>query len=166
MKSKYLLLTLLASAGLVAADAPAPATAPATAPAAAPAAEAPKTDAPVVAKSKVPGVSDADYQRYMNVRVGLESKDANLIALKAAVDAAKKKAKDATDPEAKKAADKEAKAADKAFSEARKAAVLASNPELKEIAEKINAHWAKESADKNKKKKAADAAAAAADAKK
>jgi hypothetical protein len=154
MKSKYLLLTLLASAGLVAAEA--------TAPAAAPAAEAPKAEAP---KSKVPGVSDEDYQRYINTRVGLEKSDPQLIALKATAEEAKKKAKDATDPEAKKAAEKEFKAADKAYSQARAAAVLAKSPELKEVADKITAYWAKESVEKNKKKKAAEAAAAA-DAKK
>lgn len=152
------LLLLLTATGLIAADAAksdaaAPAAAaPATAPAstsAAPA-EAPK-------KSKVPGVSDEDYQKYINTRNGIENNDPEIKALKAAADAAEAKVKAASKDD-KAAAEKEFKAADKAFKDARSAAVLKKNPELADVAKKITDFWAKETA--NKKKKKADAAAA------
>ncbi len=118
MKSKYLLLTLLASAGLVAADAPTPA--------AAPAAEAPKADAPVAApaaeapKTKVPGVADATYDKFKAVRK-LAEKEPEVIAAKSNYEAAKKKAdENAADTDAKKASD----AANTAYKASRKAACL------------------------------------------
>lgn len=136
------LLLLISATGLFAAE-PAKPTATTTTPAA----EAPK--------SKVPGVSDEDYQRYINTRVGIENNDPEIKALKAAIDAAKEKAKSAA-PADKAAADKEVKDAEKAFSKARAAAVLKKSPELAEVAKKITDFWTKEAIAK-KKKKAAEA---------
>ena len=137
------LLLLISATGLFAAEQAQPAATTTT-----PAAEAPK--------SKVPGVSDEDYQRYINTRVGIENNDPEIKALKAAIDAAKEKAKSAT-PENKAAADKEVKDAEKAYSKARAAAVLKKSPELAEVAKKITDFWTKEAIAK-KKKKAAEAA--------
>ena len=137
------LLLLISATGLFAAEQAKP-----TATTTTPAAEAPK--------SKVPGVSDEDYQRYINTRVGIENNDPEIKALKAAIDAAKEKAKSAA-PADKAAADKEVKDAEKAFSKARAAAVLKKSPELAEVAKKITDFWTKEAIAK-KKKKAAEAA--------
>ena len=137
-----ILLLLISATGLFAAEQAKP-----TATTTTPAAEAPK--------SKVPGVSDEDYQKYINTRVGIENNDPEIKALKAAIDAAKEKAKSAA-PADKAAADKEVKDAEKAFSKARAAAVLKKSPELAEVAKKITDHWTKEAA--KKKKKAAEAA--------
>ena len=136
------LLLLISATGLFAAEQAKP-----TATTTTPAAEAPK--------SKVPGVSDEDYQRYINTRVGIENNDPEIKALKAAIDAAKEKAKSAA-PADKAAADKEVKDAEKAFSKARAAAVLKKSPELAEVAKKITDFWTKEAIAK-KKKKAAEA---------
>ncbi|MBJ7494297.1 MAG: hypothetical protein JHC77_04630 [Opitutales bacterium] len=147
------LLLLVSATGLFAAEEAKPAAttaapaAAATAPAAAPKA------------SKVPGVSDEDYQKYMNTRVGIENNDPEIKALKAAADAAKAKAKSAA-PADKAAADKEAKDADKAFSKARAEAVIKKSPELADVAKKITDFWVKEAIAK-KKKKASEAAAPA-----
>ncbi len=147
------LLLLVSATGLFAAEEAKPAAttaapaAAATAPAAAPKA------------SKVPGVSDEDYQRYMNTRVGIENNDPEIKALKAAIDAAKEKAKSAA-PADKAAADKEVKDAEKAYSKARAEAVVKKVPELADVAKKIGDFWAKEAIAK-KKKKAAEAAAPA-----
>jgi hypothetical protein len=137
------LLLLISATGLFAAEQAKP-----TATTTTPAAEAPK--------SKVPGVSDEDYQKYINTRVGIENNDPEIKALKAAIDAAKEKAKSAA-PADKAAADKEVKDAEKAFSKARAAAVLKKAPELTEVAKKITDFWTKEAIAK-KKKKAAEAA--------
>jgi len=137
-----ILLLLISATGLFAAEQAKP-----TATTTTPAAEVPK--------SKVPGVSDEDYQKYINTRVGIENNDPEIKALKAAIDAAKEKAKSAA-PADKAAADKEVKDAEKAFSKARAAAVLKKSPELTEVAKKITDHWTKEAA--KKKKKAAEAA--------
>jgi len=147
------LLLLVSATGLFAAEEAKPAAttaapaAAATAPAAAPKA------------SKVPGVSDEDYQKYINTRVGIENNDPEIKALKAAADAAKAKAKSAA-PADKAAADKEAKDADKAFSKARAEAVIKKSPELADVAKKITDFWVKEAIAK-KKKKASEAAAPA-----
>jgi cell division septum initiation protein DivIVA len=147
------LLLLVSATGLFAAEEAKPAAttaapaAAATAPAAAPKA------------SKVPGVSDEDYQRYINTRVGIENNDPEIKALKAAADAAKADAKSAA-PADKAAADKKAKDADKAYSVARAEAVIKKAPELTEVAKKIGDFWTKEAIAK-KKKKAAEAAAPA-----
>lgn len=145
-------LLLVSATGLFAAEEakPAATTAAPAAAAAAPAA-APKA-------TKIPGVSDEDYQTYMNTRVGIENNDPEIKALKAAIDAAKEKAKSAA-PADKAAADKEVKDAEKAYSHARAAAVLKKAPELADVAKKIGDFWAKEAIAK-KKKKAAEAAAA------
>jgi hypothetical protein len=148
------LLLLVSATGLFAAEEAKPAAttaAPAVAAPAAPA-EAPKT-------TKVPGVSDEDYQKYINTRVGIENNDPEIKALKAAAEAAKAKAKSAA-PADKAAADKEAKDADKAFSKARADAVLKKSPELADVAKKITDFWVKEAIAK-KKKKASETAAPA-----
>ncbi len=147
------LLLLVSATGLFAAEEAKPAAttaapaAAATAPAAAPKA------------SKVPGVSDEDYQKYINTRVGIENNDPEIKALKAAIDAAKEKAKSAA-PADKAAADKEVKDAEKAYSKARAEAVIKKAPELADVAKKIGDFWTKEAIAK-KKKKAAEAAAPA-----
>jgi len=147
------LLLLVSATGLFAAEEAKPAAttaapaAAATAPAAAPKA------------SKVPGVSDEDYQKYINTRVGIENNDPEIKALKAAADAAKADAKSAA-PADKAAADKKAKDADKAYSVARAEAVIKKAPELTEVAKKIGDFWTKEAIAK-KKKKASEAAAPA-----
>ncbi len=148
------LLLLVSATGLFAAEEAKPA-APV---AAAPAAAAPAAPAEAVKSSKVPGVSDDDYQKYINTRVGIENNDPEIKALKAAAEAAKAKAKSAA-PADKAAADKEAKDADKAFSKARADAVLKKCPELADVAKKITDFWTKDAIAK-KKKKASEATAA------
>jgi hypothetical protein len=150
------LLLLVSATGLFAAEEAKPA-----ATTAAPAATAAPAEA--VKSSKVPGVSDEDYQKYMNTRVGIENNDPEIKALKAAAEAAKAKAKAATAPAEKEAAEKEAKAADKAFSDARAAAVIKKSPELTEVAKKIGDFWKKESAKKKAKKSTEGATPAATD---
>jgi hypothetical protein len=147
------LLLLVSATGLFAAEEAKP-----TATTAAPAVTAPAAPA-VTPKSKVPGVSDEDYQKYMNTRVGIENNDPEIKALKAAADAAKADAKSAA-PADKAAADKKAKDADKAYSVARAEAVIKKAPELTEVAKKIGDFWTKEAIAK-KKKKASEAAAPA-----
>jgi hypothetical protein len=150
------LLLLVSATGLFAADEAKPA-----ATTTAPAVAAPATAAPAVAvkSTKVPGVSDEDYQKYINTRVGIEKNDPAVKALKADIDAAKEKAKTATGAD-KVAADKEVKDAEKKYSAARADAVLKKSPELADVAKKITDFWAQEA---KKKKKAAEAAAPAAD---
>ena len=156
------LLLLVSATGLFAAEEAKPAATTAAPAVAAPAATAPATPAAAPAKaSKVPGVSDEDYQKYINTRVGIENNDPEIKALKAAADAAKADAKSAA-PADKAAADKKAKDADKAFSVARAEAVIKKAPELADVAKKIGDFWTKEAIAK-KKKKAAEAAAPAAD---
>jgi hypothetical protein len=148
------LLLLVSATGLFATEEAKPAATPTAAPAAAATAPAAAPKA-----SKVPGVSDEDYQKYMNTRVGIENNDPEIKALKAAADAAKADAKSAA-PADKAAADKKAKDADKAFSVARAEAVIKKAPELADAAKKIGDFWTKEAIAK-KKKKAAEAAAPA-----
>ena len=150
------LLLLVSATGLFAAEEAKPA---ATA-AAAPAVAAPAAPAEAPKASKVPGVSDEDYQKYINTRVGIEKNDPEIKALKAAIDAAKEKAKSAA-PADKAAADKEVKDAEKAYSKARAEAVVKKAPELAEVAKKISDFWTKEAIAKKKKKAAAEAAAPA-----
>lgn len=147
------LLLLVSATGLFAAEEAKPA---ATTAAPAAAAAAP---AEAVKSTKVPGVSDEDYQKYINTRVGIENNDPEIKALKAAAEAAKAEAKSAA-PADKAAADKKAKDADKAFSKARADAVLKKSPELADVAKKITDFWVKEAIAKKNKKKAAEAAAA------
>jgi hypothetical protein len=147
------LLLLVSATGLFAAEEAKPA---ATTAAPAAAAAAP---AEAVKSTKVPGVSDEDYQKYINTRVGIENNDPEIKALKAAAEAAKAEAKSAA-PADKAAADKKAKDADKAFSKARADAVLKKSPELADVAKKITDFWVKEAIAK-KKKKAGEAAAPA-----
>ena len=147
------LLLLVSATGLFAADEAKPATT-----AAAPAAAAPAAVAPAEApKSKVPGVSDEDYQKYLNARNGIEANDADVKALKAAAEAAKAKVKSASAAD-KAEAEKASKEADKAFSKARSEAVVKKYPELADVAKKINDFWVKDAIAK-KKKKASEAAA-------
>ena len=152
------LLLLVSATGLIAADEAKPAATTAT-----PAAVAPATTAPAAAPkpSKVPGVSDEDYKKYINARVGVENNDPEVKALKAAAEAAKAKAKAAAEAD-KAAAEKESKDADKAFSNARSSAVIKKFPELADVAKKITDYWVKDAIAK-KKKKASEAAAPAAD---
>jgi hypothetical protein len=149
------LLLLVSATGLFAAEEAKPA-----ATAAAPAVAAPAAPAATPKASKVPGVSDEDYQKYMNTRVGIENNDPEIKALKAAIDAAKEKAKSAA-PADKAAADKEVKDAEKAYSKARAEAVIKKSPELADVAKKITDFWTKEAIAKKKKKAAAEAAAPA-----
>jgi len=153
---KILSLLLLTSASaLMAAEAAkvnasaSPAVAPASPAATAPA-EAPKS-------TKVPGVSDEDYDKYAKARQDIEKNDPEVKALKDASNAAKAKAKSATTDEEKATANKAAKTAEKAFVDARRSAVMKKYPELNEAGNKISDFWNKESA---KKKAAAEAAPA------
>jgi hypothetical protein len=148
------LLLLVSATGLFAAEEAKPA-----ATNAAPAVTAPAAPAVTPKASKVPGVSDEEYQRYINTRVGIENNDPEIKALKAAAEAAKADAKSAA-PADKAAADKKSKDADKAFSVARAEAVIKKVPELADAAKKIGDFWTKEAIAK-KKKKAAEAAAPA-----
>jgi hypothetical protein len=139
------LLLIVTATGLFAADA-----AKSDAPAAAAPATAASTPTEAPKKSKVPGVSDEDYQKYINTRVGIENNDPEIKALKAAADAAEAKVKAASKDD-KAAAEKEFKAADKAFKDARAAAVLKKSPELADVAKKITDFWVKEAAAKEEK---------------
>ena len=145
------LLLIVSATGIFAAEEAKPAATSTAAPVVAAPAAAPKA-------SKVPGVSDEDYQKYMNTRVGIENNDPEIKALKAAIDAAKEKAKSAA-PADKAVADKEVKDAEKAYSKARAEAVVKKAPELADVAKKIGDFWTKEAIAK-KKKKAAEAAPA------
>jgi hypothetical protein len=148
------LLLFISATGLFAAEEAKPA-----ATTAAPAVAAPATTAPAAAPkaSKVPGVSDEDYQKYMKARLDIEKNDPEVKALKAAAEAAKEKAKSAS-PENQATAKKDAKVADKAFVDARRSAVMKKYPELNESGNKISEFWNKETA----KKKSAEATPAAA----
>ncbi|NBP90286.1 MAG: hypothetical protein EBU50_03520, partial [Opitutae bacterium] len=79
------LLLLVSATGLFAAEEAKPA-----ATTAAPAVAAPATTAPAAAPkaSKVPGVSDEDYQKYIKARLDIEKNDPEVKALKAAAEAA------------------------------------------------------------------------------
>jgi len=155
------LLLLVSATGLFAADEAKPAATTAAPAVAAPATTAPAAPAAAPKASKVPGVSDEDYQKYINTRVGIEMNDPEIKALKAAADAAKADAKSAA-PADKAAADKKAKDADKAYSVARAEAVIKKAPELADVAKKITDFWTKDAIAK-KKKKAGEAAAPAPD---
>jgi hypothetical protein len=148
MKTLSLLL-LVSATGLFAAEEAKPA-ATAPAPAAAAPAEAPKS-------TKVPGVSDEDYDKYMKARLDVEKNDPEVKGLKEESKAAKAKVKSATTDEEKATANKQAKVAEKAFIDARRAAVMKRYPELNEAGNKISDFWNKESA---KKKAAAQGKAA------
>jgi hypothetical protein len=116
MKSKFLLLSLLAAAGLIAADAPA------GAPAGTPPADAPKGEKPEKGGDKaegkkgampeVPGVSKEDMQKYQAAR-------------KAAMET----------PEVKALKDGKDK---KAYYEALNAAIVKADPTLADVAKKVD----------------------------
>jgi hypothetical protein len=116
MKSKFLLLSLLAAAGLIAADAPA------GAPAGTPPADAPKGEKPEKGGDKaegkkgamreIPGVSKEEMQKY---------------------EAARKAAEES--PEVKALKDGKDK---KAYYEARDAAIVKADPSLAEVTKKVS----------------------------
>ena len=140
MKSKFLLLSLLAAAGLIAADAPA------GAPAGTPPADAPKADKPEKGGDKaegkkgampeVPGVSKEDMQKYQAAR-------------KTAAETAEVKAlKDGKDK--------------KAYYEALNAAIIKADPSLADVAKKEDDFMkSKSKKPKGAKKPEGDAPAAA-----
>jgi hypothetical protein len=140
MKSKFLLLSLLATAGLIAADAPA------GAPAATPATDAPKGEKPQKSGDKaegkkgsmqeIPGVSKEEMKKYQ---------DAKKIA--------------ADTPEVKALKDGKDK---KAYYEALNAAIVKADPTLAEVTKKID-DFMKTKSKKSKapKKSEGDAPAAA-----
>ena len=99
------LLLLVSATGLFAAEEAKPAATTTAAPVAAAPAAAPAAATEAPKSSKVPGVSDEDYQKYINTRVGIENNDPEIKALKAAAEAAKAKAKSAA-PADKAAMDK------------------------------------------------------------
>jgi len=151
------LLLLVSATGLFAAEEAKPAATTAAPAVAAPATTAPAAPAAAPKASKVPGVSDEDYQKYIKARIDIEKNDPEVKALKAAAEAAKEKAKSAS-PENQATAKKDAKVADKAFVDARRSAVMKKYPELNESGNKISEFWNKEAA----KKKSAEATPAAA----
>jgi hypothetical protein len=151
------LLLLVSATGLFAAEEAKPAATTAAPAVAAPATTAPAAPAAAPKASKVPGVSDEDYQKYIKARLDIEKNDPEVKALKAAAEAAKEKAKSAS-PENQATAKKDAKVADKAFVDARRSAVMKKYPELNESGNKISEFWNKETA----KKKSAEATPAAA----
>ena len=139
MKSKFLLLSLLATAGLIAADAPAGASA------AAPASAAPKGEKPEKGGDKaegkkaslpeVPGVTKEEMQKYQAAR----------------------KAADES-PEVKALKDGKDK---KAYYDARDAAIVKADPTLAEVAKKVNEYYkSKSKKPKGAKKPEGDAPAA------
>jgi len=124
MKIKYsLLLALLATAGLIAADAPKPEGKP----------DAPKKGDAKKGPTKPESVSDADWKKFLDASKAAQSD--------AAVTAAKAKAKDAKTDEEKKAAGKE-------VMEATKAAVLKADASLESVYKALE-----EAHGKGKKKK-------------
>jgi len=140
MKSKFLLLSLLATAGLIAADAPA------GAPAATPATDAPKGEKPQKSGDKaegkkgsmqeIPGVSKEEMKKYQ---------DAKKIA--------------ADTPEVKALKDGKDK---KAYYEALNAAIVKADPTLAEVAKKVDDFMkTKSKKPKGAKKPEGDAPAAA-----
>lgn len=141
MKSKFLLLSLLAAAGLIAADAPA------GAPAGTPPADAPKGEKPEKGGDKaegkkgampeVPGVSKEDMQKYQAAR-------------KAAMET----------PEVKALKDGKDK---KAYYEALNAAIVKADPTLADVAKKVDDFMKARNSKKPKapKKPEGDAPAAA-----
>lgn len=154
------LLLLISAAGLFAAEEAKPTT---TSPAA-PAATSPAAPAVVRKSTKVPGVSDDDYQKHSVIRRDIEKNDPAIKALKATADAAKEKANSAA-PADKEAAEKEAKDADNAFTKARDEVLVKRAPELADVTKKVSEFWVNHAIAK-KKKMAAEAAAAAAAAEK
>ena len=138
MKSKYLLLTLLASAGLIAADSTPPTDAPAGGPGSPPAkgenppAKGEKPDKKG-GKAKAPeGVSEADFKKLLDARKAAAS-DPAVKDAQTAYDNAKKADSSASTDETKKALN-EAKAA---LAEAQKAAVVKADPSLADVAGKV-----------------------------
>jgi len=128
MKLKFpLLLALITTAGLIAADAPA-------------AGEAKKPDAPKgEGKGKggfqIPGVSPEDMKKLMEARKAA-MEDPEIKKLADAAAAARAKGAEAKDEDAKKAAREEGAKAYKALNEAVNAAIVKAHPELAEVAKK------------------------------
>lgn len=134
MKSKYLLLTLLASAGLIAADATTPAApggqgAPSKTDGAP--TGGPKGDKGGKKKSLPEGVTEADMKKLQDARKAA-SNDPTVKAAQTAYDNAKKADSAASTEETKKALI-EAKGA---FAEAQKAAVIKADPSLTDLSNK------------------------------
>ena len=144
-------LLLIGATGLFAAEETKPA-----APTPSPVTTVPAAPAEAPKSTKVPGVSDEDYNKSIKARLDVEKNDPEVKALKAAADAAKEKAKLAS-PEDQATAKKDARAAEKAFIDARLAAVMKKYPELNESDKKIAEFWKKEAA---KKKPASQGTAA------
>jgi hypothetical protein len=138
MKSKYLLLSLLATAGLIAADAPA------GAPAGTPPPANKKGDKPEKAESKkgvlpeVPGVTQEDMKKYQDARKAAMALP-EVKAAKEASEAASKKTKEVPTEE-KKVAMEEANKARKSYYEAIIAAIVKADPTLAETAKKVDDH--------------------------
>jgi hypothetical protein len=114
MKSQLFLLTLLASAGLIAADAPADSSAGTPPPAAAPKGDKPekggdKADGRKGGMPDVPGVSPEGYEKVPR-RSQSGYGNPEVKAAKEAADAATKKAKDASADDKKTAMDESSKA--------------------------------------------------------
>ncbi len=143
MKSKYLLLTLLASAGLIAADAPSTdgtAGGPGSPPA--------KGEKGGKKKPLPEGVTEADMKKLQDARKAASS-DPAVKAAQTAYDNAKKADSAASTEETKKALN-DAKGA---LAEAQKAAVIKADPSLTDLANKVaEADKAKGSSKKDKKK--------------
>jgi hypothetical protein len=146
MKSKFLLLTLLAAAGLIAADAPADAPAGTPPPAAGEPKGKDKGEKSEKGGDKaegqkggmpdVPGVSPEDMKKLQEARkAAMETPEVK--AAKQALDDAKKKVKDAP-AEEKKAAMDEAGKAGKAYYEAVTAAIIKADPSLADTAKKVD----------------------------
>ena len=160
MKSKYLLLTLLASAGLIAADSTPPADAPAGGPGSPPAkgenppAKGEKPDKKG-GKAKTPpeGVSEADFKKLLDARKA-SANDPAVKAAQTTYDNAKKADSSASTEETKKALN-EAKTA---LAEAQKAAVVKADPTLTDVANKV-AEADKAKGGSKKKDKSHDGAA-------
>jgi hypothetical protein len=131
MKLKFpLLLALITTAGLIAADAPA-------------SGDAKKPDAPKGegkgGKGKggfqIPGVSAEDMQKFSDARkAAMEEPEIKKLAEAAA--AARAKGAEAKDDDAKKAAREEGAKAYKALGEAVNAAIVKAHPELAEVTKK------------------------------
>jgi len=164
MKSKYLLLSLLATAGLIAADAPA------GAPAGTPPPANKKGDKPEKAESKkgvlpeVPGVTQEDMKKYQDARKAAMAIP-EVKAAKEASEAASKKTKEVPTEE-KKAAMEQANIARKAYYDVLNAAIVKADPTLAETAKKVDDFMkSKSKKSKGPKKSEGDASAAASETK-
>jgi hypothetical protein len=143
MKSKFLLLSLLAAAGLIAADAPAGAPAGTPPPAKGEKGVKPEKNADKAESKKnsmpdVPGVSPEDMKKYQDARKAAMG-TAEVKAAKEASEAASKKAKEVP-AEEKKAAMEEANNARKSYYDSIITAIVKADPTLAEVAKKVDDH--------------------------